>query len=89
MKIEWKKDCEVEIITSYDESNDSINTENELFKAGEIYEVDMIDTLQLDNGKTHIQIQFGDGSVATIDSDDLKIESGFLQKEEESSGPGY
>lgn len=60
MKIKFKTDTELVVVTEYDEANDNIVSDGpELFKAGEICEVDLIDT-----EFNHCDIQFGDGSVA-------------------------
>jgi len=59
MKIKWLKDIELEVITSLDEETDSINTEKEFVRAGEIDEVDIV---KMNNNSA--DIQFGNGSVA-------------------------
>lgn len=43
MKIKFKKDCELEIVTNYDEEADEIETTDEVFKAGEVHDVDLMD----------------------------------------------
>ena len=55
MKIKWIKDCTIEIVENSDE--DYI----EDIKAGETDEIDIFDQRK----DTHVDIQFGDGSIAS------------------------
>lgn len=61
MKLKFKEDAELNIVTSYDEETDNIEEEiNEIFKKDEIIDVDVIDD---DSESQYFQLQFGDGSV--------------------------
>jgi len=62
MKIKFKTDIELEVVESYDEANDHAETSNETFKAGEVHEVDLLDSAG--DMSVVVDIQFGDGSVA-------------------------
>lgn len=59
MKIKFTKIHEQEIVTGYDEATDLAETENEVFPKDEVHEVEL-----LSEGPEHIDVQFGDGSVA-------------------------
>jgi len=58
-KIRFKKDVELELVTSFDADHDMPITELETFKAGEVHEVELI-------GPTHdhYDVQFGNGHLA-------------------------
>ncbi len=60
MKITFKRDCELEVVESYDEDTDHTETSDATFKAGEIVDAD-IEGVR-DNGT--VNIQFADGSMA-------------------------
>lgn len=70
MFIKFEKDCELEIVESVDPDKDVINSVNEKFSAGEIFEVDLIGETIPDNeswligqdGPPTYDFQFGDGS---------------------------
>lgn len=59
MRIKFLKDCEIELVTRFDEATDQADTENEIFVAGSVHEVDV-----LDEREGSLDVQFGDGSVA-------------------------
>ena len=60
MRIRIKKYCEHQIVIAIDSKGDSkIDTINETFKTGEIYDVNI-----LDDKKETIDLQFGDRSCA-------------------------
>lgn len=57
--ITFIKDCELVIVESYDEDTDTTEEHNEVFKEGDVVEVDF-----LRHSETTADFQFGDGSVA-------------------------
>lgn len=57
MKIKFTEDVELEVVTNYNEVNDSVDTNNETFKKGETVDVDIL--AQHEQTST---LQFGDGS---------------------------
>jgi len=78
MKIKFKEDCELEVVETYDEVLDEVDSSMETFKAGEIVEIDIFGR---DEEANTVDIQFGDGDVALslscdwfeeIASDDLE-----------------
>lgn len=56
----FKHDAEIEVVDSYDEKNDVVESHNEKFKAGQKIDVDIIN----ENSTYYVEIQFGDGSAA-------------------------
>jgi len=71
MKIIWLEDVELEIVNSYDENYDIIDTDHIIVKQGEEDEVDIID--KSINGN-FMDIQFGNGSVGVgVPKDYFKI----------------
>ena len=66
MKIKFKENTYIELVTSFDEDNDTIETKEEIFDTKEIHEVDLINSCGND-----IDIQFGDGSCCYSLSKDL------------------
>ena len=56
--IRWLKDVELIVTESYDEENDITHETTEAWKKGETVEFDI-----LEDRKTTIDVQFGDGSV--------------------------
>lgn len=61
-KITFKEDVQLEIVESYDEETDETESSIEGFKAGEVYDVDILN--EEENGEVgdFVNIQFGDGS---------------------------
>ena len=72
MKIEWVKNCEIEIV-----ENEDFDTVVEERKVGETDDVDIIGyatTVNSDNDKNFPQLQFGDGSVTlAVSADWFKV----------------
>jgi len=61
MKIAFKNDTTLTVVTEYDEEADNIVDEvQEFFEAGEVFEATLIPT----DMKEYVDIQFGDGSLA-------------------------
>jgi hypothetical protein len=59
MLIQFKVDTELEVVESYDEATEEVDSSNETFKAGSQHDVEIVG----DNGEA-FDLQFGDGSVA-------------------------
>lgn len=59
MKLKFVKDCELEVVENYDETDDVTDSALEIFKAGEVIDVD-----SENESEQYWDIQFGDGSVA-------------------------
>lgn len=57
MKIKFKKACELEVINSFDEDSQTVDSINESFAEGEIVEGDIFEEIE-----TAVGFQFGDGS---------------------------
>lgn len=70
MKVQFVCDCEIEVISNFDEALDDGDSETEVFRAGEFAEFDVVDHPQrmvdgeLRDDLTMVNVQFGDGSVA-------------------------
>ena len=62
MKIEFLEDCELEIVKDYDEENDALDSENMIFRKGEIHEIDVTEDYESD-GERFIDAQFANGSM--------------------------
>lgn len=66
MLVEFVESCEIEICNNLDEF-DNAETETEIFRVGDQAEFDIIDHPSKFNGEEdleHVNVQFGDGSVA-------------------------
>ena len=59
MRIKFLRGCQLELVTAFDEAADQADTENQTFKVGEIFDVDL-----LEETHTEVSIQFGNGHVA-------------------------
>ena len=60
MKIKWIENCSLEVVETYNEETEEVDSDNVDVKIGEIDEVD--DVGQCDND--HTDLQFGNGSVS-------------------------
>ena len=61
--ITFKKDTELFIVDRYDEATDTIaESHDEVFKAGEPVDADIIGPVE--NGNPYVNLQFGDGGVS-------------------------
>lgn len=59
-KIQFTQDTEIEVCESFDEENDQGEFFNQIFRKGDIEsEVDIAEA-----GQSHVDLQFGDGSMA-------------------------
>lgn len=58
MKIQFNQDIEAEVVTSFDEETDEIETEDVLFKKDAIHEADVCDVKG-----DKVDLQFGNGSM--------------------------
>jgi hypothetical protein len=71
MKVKFNTDCEIEVISSYDEALDDVEGSTEIIRAGSKLDFDVIghpERFQAGKGfvedKTLVNVQFPDGSVA-------------------------
>lgn len=67
MRIRWNETEEFEVIDQYDEELDNIvECHNEIFKKGDVDEVDIIDhNKDANDTPDYVNIQFGNGSIIT------------------------
>jgi len=66
MIIKFKKEMTLEIVTNFNEGDDSCDTESETFNAGEELDIDICDGLNPPDSRG---IQFADGSVSYVTPD--------------------
>lgn len=59
MIIKFTEQVELEVVNTFDEETEEVDSDTEVFKAGEEVEVDITDYK-----KGYVDMQFGDGSVA-------------------------
>lgn len=57
MKIRFRNDTELELVTDFDEKTEHAETEKQAWKAGEVEECDLLEDRELE-----VDVQFGDGS---------------------------
>jgi hypothetical protein len=67
-KVTIKIEFSTEVINQMD-GDDIVDADNEIFKEGEIFEVDL-----LSENLENIHVQFGDGSIAFLPKDFIEIE---------------
>lgn len=86
-----KEDCEIEIVTSYDEGADFPETETQVFKKGETIEFDIVEYAldsEFKENKKIAQIQFGNGSISLAVTLDWfqEVKEDVFMKLEEAAG---
>ena len=68
MKVKFVKDCEIEVVQSFDEDTEKTKSYFEILKVDEELEFDIVDFAKMPDGKTDdrnaLNVQFPDGSVA-------------------------
>ncbi len=62
MKIEFKVDCEFEVVDYYDEDEDVVDSSMERFKTGDTF--DNVFVIERHEENNTVDIQFSDGAVA-------------------------
>jgi len=70
MKIKFLKDCYIEVCVGFDDEEEPMMEEEKIIK-GEIFEVEALEGLELD--EEWMQVEFGNGSVGFINKELFEI----------------
>lgn len=68
IKLKFKADTQLEVIESFDVVNETVESNDEIFKKDEIVDCELVSHID-----SQYEVQFGDGSVTYIDESDVEI----------------